>query len=414
MRPATDSASNVKRCSLRPCVLVVVFLAQPGCSRLHELRYAGPEPFGTSTPGITGGTPVASADPYADRMRMATAARLAARSNSSPAAPVQDGSQPAARQTQVALNRGPSRTPTEPGVTLAPPEPLTTVADPSRTVASRGPREAWSGTDANELPKLAAPVGTAAAGINKPAEPASPLSVEQLVAETRSKLDKLVSYQVSINRQERVGNTLLPAEDIVLSIRRNPRAVRLEWPSGSNKGREVLYSPNETGGRMQINSADSLVPRLSLPPDSPLVLKNSRHPITEAGFDPIVKNIEEPLALAKQGKPAGGKITYLGLGQPAPLDHPCHQIMRVTPTGEKWLVCLDPKSKLPVLVQANDASGTLLERYVFGPARENLPDLARAEAFDPNRRWGEPKGLFSRLARLPAGGAQPTADTTTR
>ena len=42
---------------------------------------------------------------------------------------------------------------------------------------------------------------------------------------------------------------------------------------------------------------------------------------------------------------------------------------------------------------------------------ENPADLASADAFNPDRRWGESKGLFSRFAR---GGATANSPTTSQ
>ncbi len=39
-----------------------------------------------------------------------------------------------------------------------------------------------------------------------------------------------------MQRRERVGGSVLPEEEILLSIRRKPKAVRLEWMNGSSKG----------------------------------------------------------------------------------------------------------------------------------------------------------------------------------
>jgi hypothetical protein len=210
----------------------------------------------------------------------------------------------------------------------------------------------------------------------------------------------LTSYQVEINRQERVGDVLQEPEDVVLSIRRNPKAVRLEWRNGSHKGREVLFSEKETNGLMRINMADSPIPipPLALPPDSPLVLRNSRHPITEAGFETIITNLRSTIEENKGGNRSRGQITYGGSEQPEQLDHSCHKIVRVTATGETWQVFIDPNSLLPVMVQANASGGYLLERYFFRNVHPDPPELASADAFDPNRRWAEAKGLLSRLA----------------
>jgi len=128
-------------------------------------------------------------------------------------------------------------------------------------------------------------------------------------------------------------------------------------------------------------------------------MHNSRHPITEAGFDTILKNVEDAIKGEKAGDPATRKVTYQGLEKAEQLDRPCHKIVRTTPTGETWAVYIDPESHLPVLVQAVNAKGELLERYVFSNPRYDLPELALADAFDPNLRWGPPKGFLQRLAR---------------
>jgi hypothetical protein len=228
----------------------------------------------------------------------------------------------------------------------------------------------------------------------------APETAESLVAGAQKRLESLESYQVDINRQERVGGTLQAAEDVVLSIRRNPRAVRLEWQDGPHQGREVIFAEKETGGLLQVNMADSRIPmpRLSLPPDSPLALSNSRHPITEAGFDTIVGNLQKTIDENRAGDLSHGRIAYTGIERAEPLDRPCHKITRVTASGETWQIFFDPETRLPTLVQANGPGGELVERYVFRNVRPGPPELATADAFNPQRRWGEPKGVLQRLA----------------
>lgn len=135
-----------------------------------------------------------------------------------------------------------------------------------------------------------------------PAATADPLAeATRLIGLAQDRLNTTPTYQVKLNRQERVGENLLPVEDVLLSIRREPRAVRLEWPDGAHKGREVIYTEAAGGGMMHIKTPNALVPRMTLPPDSPLVARSSRHPITEAGFDPILRQLQESLAAQKAG-----------------------------------------------------------------------------------------------------------------
>src|SRR5437764_964824 len=166
----------------------------------------------------------------------------------------------------------------------------------------------------DEPPMLGATASptSATAKVDESAPAASLATTESVVVAARERLETLQSYQVAINRQERVGTVLQEPEDVVLSIRRNPRAVRLQWQQGPHQGREVLFAERETHGLMQVNMADSAIPlpRLALPPDSPLVLRNSRHPITEAGFETIVRNLEKTIEENKAGDQSHGQISY--------------------------------------------------------------------------------------------------------
>jgi len=233
--------------------------------------------------------------------------------------------------------------------------------------------------------------------------------IRTLIDDSRTKLAKMTSYQVAMHRQERVGSNLLPAEDVLLCIRREPRAVRLEWPAGPHKGREVLYSASEPDAKMHINMADSVlpVPRMSLAPDSPLVMKNSRHPITEAGLDAILETVDGSLKPHEEGTARGEQMTYDGIVTPPELGRPCHKITRVTAEGHVWTIDLDTETGMPALVQEMAANGDLIEKYVFRDLKPDPPALAEAAAFDPAARWGPAKGLFGRFAQ----GAAPPSGT---
>ena len=147
---------------------------------------------------------------------------------------------------------------------------------------------------------------------------------------------------------------------------------------------------------MHVKMANRALPRLTLPPDSPLVMKNSRHPVTEAGLDSIVEGLENAM---RKGDEASAGIAYAGLEAAEGLDQPHHCLTQSSPTGDRWRIYLDPKTHLPSLVQATDANGDLLERYLFHDVRPNLAELSSNDAFDANARWGQPGGLFGRIAR---------------
>jgi hypothetical protein len=244
-----------------------------------------------------------------------------------------------------------------------------------------------------------------------PEPPRDPLVVARsIVAEARAKLESMSTYQVHLNRQENVGGQIQPAEDVLLSIRREPKAVRLEWPTGPSKGREVIYSSSDPRGLLHVHMGNPLVPAVSMRPDSPLVMRSSRHPITEAGFAMIIENLEKGLA----GVTPGAKIAYHGIETPPAVGRACHQIVRTTPGGDLWMVFIDTETKLPAMVAETTATGEILERYVFRDVVANVPSLASADAFDPEKRWSGSSGLLGRLARSAGVDAKPTVSPPPR
>ena len=189
-----------------------------------------------------------------------------------------------------------------------------------------------------------------------------------------------------------------PEEDILLSIRRKPKAVRLEWTGGSSKGREVIFSPALDAKVIYVHQPATAVvmPSMKIAVDSPLVMKNSRHTIADAGFDTILANLQKSRQAADAGKTGRPDLEYKGLEKTAGLDRPCHHFVRHTAAGETWNIYLDPRSLLPRLVLAENAQGEMLERYVYSDIRENPTDLASAGGLRSRRTLGRRQGpLFA-------------------
>lgn len=257
---------------------------------------------------------------------------------------------------------------------------------------------------------------TASAPVSLPTEAVDPpvREVRALIAAARAKLAPLTTYQVKITRQERVGNTLQPVENVVLSIRRDPKAVRIEWPDGPHKGREVLYSADDPS-TMHVNMADAIVPLvMKLPLNSPRVRDSSRHPISEAGLDTLVDNLVKTVETTEAGGPNAGRLSLSGPETYEGFDRPCHRITEIRPDGETWVVDIDVETALPTLVQANAPNGDLLERYSFRDVQTDLPALALADAFDPGRWKRTGSALLERLARSTGSGIKPSATSIPR
>jgi hypothetical protein len=320
-------------------------------------------------------------------------------------------------------------------VSLGRPEPLPgLVTRPSSgtRVASKGASSSWKAdkndSDASHAIDAGPALDVAGAGMPMHADAATPpreadgseggpADWKAILARAEDRLDALRSYQMRVSRIERVNGRLQPEEDILLSIRRDPKAVRLEWSSGPSKGREVIFASNIDPRTLFVHMPSSTIPLpvMKIAVDSPMVMRNSRHSITEAGLDTIVENLRKAESGDKNGRSASGILSYKGTKKPAGLDRLCHHFVRQTASGETWNVYLDEQSLLPFVVFAEDARGQMIERYVYREIKENPGELTTAAAFDPNQRWGEPKGLLGRFARAAAGTDLPgAAGATTR
>ena len=273
-------------------------------------------------------------------------------------------------------------------------QPAFNSSDEPAQASLGGQNEALSkGPEPLAEPNIAAPRGDA----------------KSILSQAVAKLEGLTSYQVKMQRRERVGGAVQAEEDILLSVRRKPKAVRLEWTGGSSKGREVIFSPALDAKMIYVHQPATavVIPSIKIAVDSPLVMKNSRHTIAEAGFDTILANLQKSKDEADGVNSGAAGLDYKGLEKTAGLERPCHHFVRRTTSGESWNIYLDRRSMLPRLVIAESPEGELLERYVYSEIRENPTELAAAGAFDPSQRWGEGKGLFSRIARAAAGSNLP-------
>jgi hypothetical protein len=188
---------------------------------------------------------------------------------------------------------------------------------------------------------------------------------------------------------------LMPQDNFVLHKRREPLAVRMEWSDGKEAGREVIFSPVETKGMIQIRMPKGLIPRVSMSPDSPLVRSKSRHPINEAGAESVVERLDATLQKFQAGHADAGRLSVEQVVDPA-----LGALNRITHRAhnrEIWVVDLDAKTGLPLTIHATNEAGEILEHYEFRGYQLNVPELLTAEAFDHNARWGSTK-LFGKLA----------------
>ena len=103
---------------------------------------------------------------------------------------------------------------------------------------------------------------------------------------------RVQSYTARFVRQEVVGGALRPRGEALLKFQR-PGLMYLRWIAGPPEGREILFVPGRNDNRMLVREPgllSSLV-TVAMAPDSPRVLRESRHPVTDVGIGRLIEVI---------------------------------------------------------------------------------------------------------------------------
>ena len=106
-------------------------------------------------------------------------------------------------------------------------------------------------------------------------------------------LNRHQGYTATLVKQERLKGKLGPVQTLAMKVRRQPFAVYFKFLS-PQAGKEVVYAEGHYDNKLIAHSggvARLLVPRLAVPPDHPLALADSRHPVTEAGLANLVERL---------------------------------------------------------------------------------------------------------------------------
>src|SRR3989442_3018146 len=100
---------------------------------------------------------------------------------------------------------------------------------------------------------------------------------------------RVQSYTARFVRQEVADGTLRPRAEALLKFQR-PGRIYLRWAAGRPAGREILFVPGQNGGRMLVREPGLLasLATIVMAPDSPRVLEESRHPVTDIGIGRLI------------------------------------------------------------------------------------------------------------------------------
>lgn len=198
------------------------------------------------------------------------------------------------------------------------------------------------------------------------------LAPDDLLELGRRAMGELGTYRVRLTKSERVSGELLPAQILELDIRESPRAIRGEVVGGPAKGRKLLYNEKLRAEELRVREAGFLkfAGAVWLNIDSSLAKKDTRHPITDLGYGPLLTLLGKDL---KAGKAFGGHTR-----KDEGFDKSGSWCIRFNaPKGAKGLyadealVCFEPGSGLMSRIEISDG-GVLLERFAYELLATNL------------------------------------------
>lgn len=254
--------------------------------------------------------------------------------------------------------------------------------------------------------------------------PAALITTEQLTARMGAAIEGLKYLRCTVKAQERVGGSIHHARSI-MKIAYKPLRIYIK----DQKGVEILWAAGQNNGDAWVNPAAFPYITLSLDPNAKLMRSNQHHTVLQAGFGTIsdllrTTGLRQDLSFSRsfkyvgdstvQGRPnyvlrsdypqfryvsykAGANETIalvaerFGCGEFRIIERNNLTIGEKIPTGKvlqvpnaygrRTIVCIDPKTCLPTVVQVNDDKG-LFEKFDFSDVvpNQSIP----AEEFTKN------------------------------
>lgn len=170
----------------------------------------------------------------------------------------------------------------------------------------------------------------------------------------------------------------LPKEVVDMKWRKQPRSVYMKWIGDEKKGQQALWVKGKNNDKLRAKPPHLLA--VSLATDSWLAMKDSRHTVTEAGFDHTVELIAKDLDISMKHPDYNSKIKLLGEqvvnGAPsvcfeAEMDKEKHPEFY----AQKALICASKEAKVPNKVQIwmkEDGEVRLVEDYGYENIKLNV------------------------------------------
>ena len=243
----------------------------------------------------------------------------------------------------------------------------------------------------------------------------APITTEQLTARMGTAIEGLKYLRCTVKAQERIAGSIHQARSI-MKIAYKPLRIYIK----NQKGVEVLWGQGQNNGDAFVNPAAFPYVTLSLDPKAKLMRSNQHHTVLQAGFGTIsdllrTTGLRQDMTFSRTFKYVGdstvqGHLNYVlrsdypqfryvsykaganetigsvaerfGCGEFRIIERnnltigdkiPAGKVLQVPNSyGRRTIVCIDPKTYLPTVVQVNDEKG-LFEKFDFSDVMPNQP-----------------------------------------
>jgi len=207
-----------------------------------------------------------------------------------------------------------------------------------------------------------------------------------IVADMKAAYASVQDYTAHFVKRERIKDKLRDAEDIQLKFR-EPGQIYMRWMGPAVPGREILFVKGRDQNRALIHEPQfpsSLITILTRP-DSPLVLQESRYPITDVGLGRLIDLLATHTHRAlTRGELTTREVPAVDPSVSAKAEQRLELITPRAATGylaNRAVVTIDLATRLPVAVELFGTSDELLASYTYKDLIVN-PGLTDRD-FDP-------------------------------
>lgn len=182
-------------------------------------------------------------------------------------------------------------------------------------------------------------------------------------------------YSAILLKQERIENELMPVQTIKLYFKK-PFSVYMKWIKKPNKGVKAVFRKGHNEDKALVRVGIFGFHRtFRMDPLDEKLMKDNRHPITEAGIGSFIDMLLKIIREAEKN----GELRLVYRGEYNISDHTVHKIEAILPEDkEKGYYCyraiigIDKQNGLPIMVEIYLWDNLLYERYIYSELELNI------------------------------------------